>query len=298
MWIQGLLFFIVVENVNEDIILGRLFEVAFQTILAVLSNGTYTGTAQNYDGTKKVILAVLKGPTRCNNSTRPNTNLNQYPTGTGGLYQVPGQVNSRAKDSPQKLQPLVPSTPIKKENNNEKKVGPIEKNPLKVELLKKLERRYGVKKGKGSLGKLVCNMISEMEDEEMLQEVDEFLINPDSCYSSFELFIQLEIKRTEEVYLEVKTLNKIHKSVADKIRPQNVPLPEDAELLRKQESEPEKIWDQLTPENISKTKFGEMLSPKECTAYLEVMSQYQLVLGFIPEHLGRLNSCIETPLKL
>ncbi|KAJ1502237.1 hypothetical protein HMI55_002992 [Coelomomyces lativittatus] len=296
--IQGLLFFIVVENVNEDIILGRPFEVAFQTTSAVLGDGTYTGTAQNYDGTKRVTLAVLKGPTGHNDLSRPNTNLNRYPTGTGGLYQAPGQDNPKAEDSPPKLQPSVLSTPMKKENNNEKKVGPIEKNPLKVELLKKLERRYGVKKGKGSLGKLVCNMISEMEDEEMLQEVDEFLINPDSCYSSFEHLIQLEIKRTEEVYLEVKTLNTICKKVADKIRPQNVPLPEDAELLREQDSEPEKVWDRLTPENISKIKFGEMLSPKERSAYLEVMSRYQSVLGFDPEHLGRLNSCIETPLKL
>ncbi|KAJ1500326.1 hypothetical protein HMI54_010915 [Coelomomyces lativittatus] len=62
--VQGLLYFIVMENVNEDIILGRPFKVAFQTTLVVLSDGTYTSTAQNYNGTKKVTLAILKGPAR------------------------------------------------------------------------------------------------------------------------------------------------------------------------------------------------------------------------------------------
>ncbi|KAJ1498243.1 hypothetical protein HMI54_012840 [Coelomomyces lativittatus] len=61
--VQGLLYFIVIENANDDIILGRLFEITFQTTSTVLRDRTYMGTAQNYNGSEKVTLSVLKGQT-------------------------------------------------------------------------------------------------------------------------------------------------------------------------------------------------------------------------------------------
>ncbi|KAJ1500790.1 hypothetical protein HMI55_003732 [Coelomomyces lativittatus] len=124
--------------------------------------------------------------------------------------------------------PQQPTPPAKKTNGQtmyeDNKIAKNEKrkiNPVKEELLKKIEKKYGVKKeeNKKNLGKLVCNMINEMEDEEMLEEIDEFLINGNSYYSCFEHLIQLEVKKKEEVYLEVRTQNTVWKKVADKIRP-------------------------------------------------------------------------------
>ncbi|KAJ1498679.1 hypothetical protein HMI55_004804, partial [Coelomomyces lativittatus] len=37
------------ECANDEVVLGRPFEMAFQTTSAVLADGSYTGTVQNHD---------------------------------------------------------------------------------------------------------------------------------------------------------------------------------------------------------------------------------------------------------
>ncbi|KAJ1503437.1 hypothetical protein HMI54_008081 [Coelomomyces lativittatus] len=249
--VQGLLYFIVVENANDDIVLGRPFEVAFQTTSAVLGDGTYTGTVQNHDGSEKVTLAVLKGPVT--RESRSTSNFDRYPTGTAGLCEAFRKVDFKKEDKNPGFRPQKTSPPAPALTNNKKK------NSLtKEDLLKKIELKYNQKKEKNEskreLGKLICNIMNEIEDAETLQEIDDLLINSDSNYSPFDHLIQLDLQKKEDVYLKVRTLNTVRKRVAEKVRPQNVPLPEDAYLDRERESEPTKVWDRLTPENVSKIK--------------------------------------------
>ncbi|KAJ1503203.1 hypothetical protein HMI54_008324, partial [Coelomomyces lativittatus] len=75
--VHGLLYFVIVDRANDEVILGRPFEMAFQTTSAVLGDGTYTGTVQNHDGTKKVSLSILKGNANRENVSGFGTHLTQ-----------------------------------------------------------------------------------------------------------------------------------------------------------------------------------------------------------------------------
>ncbi|KAJ1501442.1 hypothetical protein HMI55_003390 [Coelomomyces lativittatus] len=102
-----------------------------------------------------------------------------------------------------------------------------------------------------NLASLLCNLMTEIDDEEQLEEIDEYLINSGSFYPSFDHLIQIDLERKEEVYLKVHTMNTLKKKVANKVRPQNVLLPEDAQLeFEKSKDEVTKVWDRLTLENI------------------------------------------------
>ncbi|KAJ1502264.1 hypothetical protein HMI55_002980 [Coelomomyces lativittatus] len=283
--------------------------MAFQTTSAVLGDGTYTGTVQNHDGTKKVSLLILKGNANWENvsgfgaqptyseetSTLPFTrvkpeyeNLLMVPVdrknmdsesseekGRWSERQIHG--NSGKKESLHKNnKPVTHST--------QKDFDEQYKKNLKKNIMNALEKKYmdtkknnsnnnNDKKKKRNLASLICNMMAEIDDEEQLEEIDEYLINSGSFYPSFDHLIQINLERKEEVYLKVHTINTIRKKVADKVRPQNVPLPEDAQLdFEKGKDEVMKVWDRLTPENISKIKFGDGLTQEEKIGYLEVMN--------------------------
>ncbi|KAJ1499546.1 hypothetical protein HMI54_011675 [Coelomomyces lativittatus] len=333
--VHGRLYFVIVDRANDEVILGRPFEMAFQTTSAVLGDGTYTGTVQNHDGTKKVSLSILKGNANRENvsgfgaqptysektSTLPFTRVkpeyenllmvpvdrknmdSEFSEEKGQRFERQSYGNSGKKESLHKNnKPVTHST--------QKDFDEQYKKNLKKNIMHALEKKYmdtkknnsnnnNDKKKKSNLASLICNMMAEIDDEEQLEEIDEYLINSGSFYPSFDHLIQIDLERKEEVYLKVHTINTIRKKVADKVRPQNVPLPEDARLeFEKGKDEVMKVWDRLTPENISKIKFGDGLNQEEKIGYLEVMNRYQSVLGFEPGHLGRLKSCIENPLKL
>ncbi|KAJ1498034.1 hypothetical protein HMI54_013025 [Coelomomyces lativittatus] len=118
-----------------------------------------------------------------------------------------------------------------KKNNNNKNTS--EKNDLEIKTLQKkpdeMEKNKFIKR-RQKIAHMLCNIMSTVEDEEQLEEIDEYLIKPNACYPSFDHLIQLDLEKKEDLYLKVHTMNMIRKKVADKVLPQNMPLPANAQL--------------------------------------------------------------------
>ncbi|KAJ1498535.1 hypothetical protein HMI54_012592 [Coelomomyces lativittatus] len=189
--VNGLLYFVIVERANDEVVLGRPFEMAFQTTSAVLADGSYTGTVQNHDGTKRVSLSVLKGNTKrdgtlglntssTHNETREGStsfrvnpkfeNLCSVPIDTPTLG-VPQQPTFLGENTLQNISQKKNNT-----NNNISKNIDLEKRTLQKKSEEKEENKFIKRRQK--IAHMLCNIMSSVEDEEQLEEIDEYLINP------------------------------------------------------------------------------------------------------------------------
>ncbi|KAJ1499254.1 hypothetical protein HMI54_011958 [Coelomomyces lativittatus] len=210
--VNGLLYFVIVERANNEVVLVSLS--------VLKGNAKKEGTlgfnaSSTYGGLRDGSTSYRVDPKFENLCSVPI----DHPTLGTSQQSTFSDENVLKNNNSQK------------NNNNSKKT--LENNDLEKKTLhKKTEKKEEDKfiKRRQKIAHMLCNIMSTVEDEEQLEEIDEYLINPNACYPSFDHLIQLDLEKKEDLFFKVHTINTIRKKVTDKVQPQNVPLPEDAQL--------------------------------------------------------------------
>ncbi|KAJ1499756.1 hypothetical protein HMI56_004223, partial [Coelomomyces lativittatus] len=108
----------------------------------------------------------------------------------------------------------------------------------------------------------------------------------------------IHVNKKEALINNTKQINTVQKRVADKIKLQNIRLPQEARLETGNLIKRPLIKNKFTTENITKIKFSSFLKEKEKEFFLQQLSTVQGALGFSIQDLGIQAEGIEKLIKI